>query len=1097
MKEQIRSNEAMQQLSNVERLTSHPFHPTLGVEGNIFMAEPGNGEGHSINQQQQRPIEKVDSTQMVDKKKLREEWYAAFRPEELENADTRSTIEVAIGLGYGPQKVTSKGPIEFKAKDVISNSLLDDEERIKKAEELLRQSLSPEQQAAVLKAHYSSKGELGKDNRGAGVYNLKREQLSREARILKNEGGFTDEQRRMLLEAGLAATPPGPEEQQERDPFADITDPILGQFRDRARSILDMVRGGAIDREVYQNLYGEIVRSTPSPDARLQQREQFNRQRQLLLEALSGAVRSGLQVDVDIRREIGIKATELAAIVTSGSSEAYDRIDEIIDFENSNDQYYGPFIEATVGRLMRDKENVHAIEYLLEYATERILSRADVSPKEQYPQFGFYENINLDGIIAIARIYDHSIGRPEGTEGTAFKYLSDLRQRRRVMHELFRSMKDRQTYATLVTQSLRKEGLAFVEKEIAGVSEAKMQYDKFSGSALGFKKGWLTSDDHEAIDNEVKDFLLNNRGSFEKDIKNEEREVIGSRLLRPWELKRAAIVGKSLNAAMQRRMVYTVLGDVPLHDIDTLLDSVDSELLARILAPMKLITQRFLGIDTNTRKIFIEELLKKTKELAEANDQSFGYTKTDGTTQGLYNKEEDSWAILDTGITDPQSNGWRGRKIFLKQKDYRTEAIEGGGGLTIMDYLDKIKGEERGKIEERLQKRYPGKNKRQIDNIIDSPDADELSTNFNNRVRDAIQRQRLFLGPLLQMGGLNRENKQMVWEKVAELLPSRIAAFFPEETLDIVRRAYNLPQGEREQALRAWDRLKTKLFLAESKRVIDDSKALKGKTWGDIGQGVLKNLSDYYQDAGIGQPSIGLGEQDPEIRVIEELKKLGKDEAFELARIKFPYTPFLDDVPKTDWENIEDFSYDRILVYDHSDFQEAYGAVIGLMGKPVVEPKTVIEAFVNAKQKMESPLGLKGSGGAQRTLEKYISAYLSMAAEDERAKLIGPLMKLFREPRSKMEEGNLQAGIIFNEDFTSSVLQGLAQQDVISDDPAEKDKKGLTQFMRMKKENKADAKWKLYYWARMILFIFGPVAGAEIIRVMLPREAAETIVAGF
>lgn len=911
----------------------------------------------------------------------------------------------------------------------------------------------------------------------------------------------------------------------ERDPFRDIVDPIFDDYKLQANEIIDRVNvraGVGVNTSQYENFYRSIMDKTPPSNYTEDQRNQFYNQKQLLLSSLSRELR---ELFTPIRDETPERVDKRTRLIYAIENHDYNEIDKVIDSENPNSQAsLFPFLVEDIVERFGNEENKdksYMIDYLLEYAVERILRRADVSPKDAYPQFGFYEGINLDSVIATARIYDASIARQEAKG--MFRYLSTLRFRRQIMHELFRAMKNRRDYATYITQHLRKEGLAFIEKEIAGVSDAKIQYEKFSGSALGFKKGWLTSDDHEAIDNEVRDFLLNNRESFKKDVKNAEGQVVGSRRLREWELTRAAIVGKSSYAAMQRRIVYTVLGDVPFEDIDTLLDSVDSEELARILALKKLIGLRFLGIDTNTRKIFIEEELIQTKKLAKVDGEAFGYTKADGTTKGLYNKEEDSWAILDTGVTDPQSNGWRGRKIFLKQKDYKTEG-EAGKGLTIMEYLDQIKGEERDKIKNELTRRYPNKNKRQIDNIIDSPAyAERLGNDFNNRVRDAIQRQRLFLGPLLQMGGLNRDNKQIVWEKVAEFLPSRIAAFFPEETLEKIQEVYlfkpqaNATKQQKEEAriraLEIWNGrpakdgqprrigLKEKLFLAENKRVADDARALKGKTWGEIG--AVKNLSDYYQDSGIGEPSMGLGEQDPEIRVIKELtnfvKKKAKETdsggkiALELAKIKFPYTPFLDDVPKADWENIDDFSYDRILVYDHSDFDEGYKAIIGLIGQPVISPEDVVKVFATAKKKLESPLGLaKGKGGAQAVLEKDINAYLSMTRANGLAKLFGPLMQAGRIPRSKVEMGNLKANMAQNELFQGRILDGLAQQDVISDDPTEVDKNGKTQHRRTQEENDADLKNKFYFWARMLVAILGLELVLELFKSFLPPDFAKS-----
>ena len=160
----------------------------------------------------------IDLEQIVDKEVLRKEWYAAFTPEELKNADTRATIEAAIRLGYGPQKETSKGAKAIRAREVIENALLGDEDRIEKVEEILQLKLSPEQKQAFLKAHYVGSGEEGKDGGKAGVYNYTAKQLLEKARILKNEVRLTEEQRRILMEAGLAATP---------IPVNNYADPIL------------------------------------------------------------------------------------------------------------------------------------------------------------------------------------------------------------------------------------------------------------------------------------------------------------------------------------------------------------------------------------------------------------------------------------------------------------------------------------------------------------------------------------------------------------------------------------------------------------------------------------------------------------------------------------------------------------------------------------------------------------------------------------------------------------------------------------------------------------------------------------------------------
>jgi len=114
--------------------------------------------------------------------------------------DERQAVEAAIALGYGPSHITGKGIESPAAKDVVTNSLLSEPERIVKAEELLNQEISFKQREALLKAH----------NTGAGVFRNSRLQLEEKVRILKNEG-FSTKEIRTIIEAGLAAHPIPPD----------------------------------------------------------------------------------------------------------------------------------------------------------------------------------------------------------------------------------------------------------------------------------------------------------------------------------------------------------------------------------------------------------------------------------------------------------------------------------------------------------------------------------------------------------------------------------------------------------------------------------------------------------------------------------------------------------------------------------------------------------------------------------------------------------------------------------------------------------------------------------------------------------------------
>jgi hypothetical protein len=298
------------------------------------------------------------------------------------------------------------------------------------------------------------------------------------------------------------------------------------------------------------------------------------------------------------------------------------------------------------------------IEFLLEYGVERILGMADAKPKESYPQFNLYQQMNLDAVLQAARKYDEIRDNPDNG---MFKYLAELMSKRQIMHELFRSMKERKTYVEYVSGYLRKSGFAFVEKNIVGAADVQIVYEKILGSLKSSKKSWLTDIDFEQGDEDALDYLRssNSKGNLQKDLQDRDGKLLGHRSLRDWEIKRAMFMGRSLNAACQRRITYGVLGDVPEDtDPDTLYKSLEFEFLARILAPIKVLPQRFFRWPMG--KWYLKTMLAETKKQAEKEDKTFGYGEkirdADGSEhrKGLYGQSDDSFAVLDTSVTDPK-----------------------------------------------------------------------------------------------------------------------------------------------------------------------------------------------------------------------------------------------------------------------------------------------------------------------------------------------------------------------------------------------------------------------------------------------------------
>ncbi len=109
--------------------------------------------------------------------------------------DERQTLEIAIAQGIAPESHREIGK-------VLENALLDEKERKSRAVDMLKRPpsnpVTEEQKNAIIDAH--------RIGLGTGVYGYTREQIAQKAQILK-DAGFSKEERRMLLETGIAGAP--------------------------------------------------------------------------------------------------------------------------------------------------------------------------------------------------------------------------------------------------------------------------------------------------------------------------------------------------------------------------------------------------------------------------------------------------------------------------------------------------------------------------------------------------------------------------------------------------------------------------------------------------------------------------------------------------------------------------------------------------------------------------------------------------------------------------------------------------------------------------------------------------------------------------
>jgi hypothetical protein len=127
---------------------------------------------------------------------------------------------------------------------------LDDTQRVVTSAGAIKRDLTKAQELAIIDAHNVGAGELGKDlTKSAGHNNYTAAQISEKARILK-ESGFSDQERRVLMETGLVGN--------EAVPLtAEAKGLSLLSFRERDQKMLEIVSERGISRANVETIHLE------------------------------------------------------------------------------------------------------------------------------------------------------------------------------------------------------------------------------------------------------------------------------------------------------------------------------------------------------------------------------------------------------------------------------------------------------------------------------------------------------------------------------------------------------------------------------------------------------------------------------------------------------------------------------------------------------------------------------------------------------------------------------------------------------------------------------------------------------------------------
>lgn len=1000
------------------KILTNPSQTPYSKYGDKFME---GGQDMSKNPQQSSNPERAVNFEgrRVSKEALRVEWHKQFTQDELRNPDTRSTVKLAIDLGYSPSTVTSKDGMQIEAKQVIANSLLADQERLKKAEELLGRALTDEQKSAILKAHYEGKGEIGKNKEEAGVFNYTEAQLLRKTRTLRDEGGFSATERRSLIEAGLAAVP------------------RVG------------ITNGAILNEIA--VIDAVIDSVNLPiDNKMQ------------------ALNKGLE---SIQRLPGVSAAEKQVAINNIRIAIRDEAQKNVSQETKNQlralkaEPNTPQKKARIIALLKDSapQRDYLPSELLELATEyddtfdymvdKIISLPLSHETQQY-SLGLASSVNLELIASVVSDLKNENSSNINLRDkyiTQSEKLSTAQDSVKLLHEMNRLVRNGKLNEFIqIADSITPEQFNYLQT-VPGVSAAmrlyEQAYDEFHTG-----NGWIFSEQMKDLNDSVMANLRiqNSWGVFGKEFEE-------------WELSRAhAIAGKLYNTTLRSAekigtgtVPRTLTGGQKLErarEIEELIyrrrdlqgntytpaqaavkidqireeaskaemlgqhrySSFPFESMGRIMNPIQLLIWRFeIGSDLSGSSM---EFLKRVKHyyMESLKDRGEKLDINKITKLGGKNVEEMEYGGV-FGVSGVYS-GWRQENMFISKMEIGPNV--GGRPMTVERWLaDRTIDME--SIKKRFGDAVKAKNnagKRQAQNEL----ATLLQPLINNLKvgRGILMKQ----GPFT--GELGFEARKLLWQETArENIPLMISYLSGIQFSGGV----NIP---------SFDQMARGVFGNNNHRIAE------------FKQKIMLEHEVRIRRIAMPNQNLALPVFDPaEQRLRSEIIAAGIGLAPHLSDIAFPYTPFLNDA------HFEIFDYRvagheffrRRLASDTPSFNTASTEFIGgLMDNPANKPEAVIEALKKIQRGIESP---NGRPDGQKKVFPLAEAWLEwiMTRSGERHVALKSLKQSLLKHTSEAQKYSGMEAPSTGEEQSRKIIEHLEHEGVLSVELAEdlKKKKNL------------------------------------------------------
>lgn len=745
----------------------------------------------------------------------------------------------------------------------------------------------------------------------------------------------------------------------------------IKELQKRARQAF--VGGAAVDRakaiEIIEGLEGwvkvvDTKKQTEAKSARAgmeheqQQREDersgITSQARALIEAYKASADPA---------EKGYFAEQLAKIVSVGNPLSSEVIEDVI---------------VDSARLNHDKA--------LEYLVTTILSAPLEAETSQY-HLEFYPGNNLGALLAAVRKAVAQANNPDTKlhlEGVASR-VAIMQAAIQFTHEMNRE---------IITGNLERfidyargitPGQLQTLQEIPGVALAMRLYEEEFQQILS-QKGYIDDAAYEKIlgkiidkqtieidayaededgkpirKKETRDNIIRGKGTVETYF----REIVGKGL-EEWQIRLALNLGKNMYNDTLRAAEQISLGSL------SGFKSAPQEHAARLMNWIGWLGKRFGVAEARGGQKFIDMTVAAYQHAR--HEQGYGETVI----TKLSNVDIKAFEYAGMFGVSGVWSGWRQENIILNNAPIQV----GDDKTSISRYIGKY-------WQDQIEAYHLGE-RGQAKNVLirEHPDVLEKLYLRSGELRDEYTNA---LGVMLKLGdvtpsetdapqvrAVKEKIRAAIWRKVAEDNPLAMTPLLTG--LEVNEKCHKKDQlsilteelkGESQPGV--WDSLHRKLIVAHHERLLRIQK-------GEVGErvsldGVLQELAleDSRKPEG-ERRNIALTHEESEM--LGRIRGLGKHLSEDLTNIRFPFTPFLNDVifEKVQYGDAGAAFYSRRVGGDLPSFHAAYGEFGKIIDNPGgISPEKALEAMLAIVQALGSPQGTNvGQDKVAPMLEAYI-----------------------------------------------------------------------------------------------------------------------------